>query len=318
MNLLRLELQRNLTRRLTRIFILIALVGISINGVVQFATHNADEDGAAARDAMIDRNRAICLRADDPFSAPYETNGFGFSGAQPAIPTQPGTIEREQLCRGFEFFIDGRDKRFHLEVLRGGLIGFSIPLIMLALLLGASYIGAEWRANTVATQLVWEPRRVRVALAKLAATIITALGVYLFLQLAAALSVLPSIMFRGTTEIPPGWWSALFGSVARAGGLVLVAATAGYALASIGRNTSAAIGAAFVYLMILEGGLIGSIFPGTRRFLVVGNAIVWMTGSSTGTDVGARSMVGAGLLLLFYAGALAAASIAVFRARDIS
>lgn len=318
MNLLRLELQRNITRRMTRMFLLIAVVGILVNGVVQFATHSSVDDGAERAAAADARNRTICMQVEDPFSAPYESDGYGYSGQPNIVPTEPNTAERARVCDGFDWSLNVRDKRFRLESMRGGLSGFSIPLIMLALILGASFIGAEWRANTIATQLVWEPRRIRVALAKLAATIITAVGIYIALQALAMVVALPSILLRGTSEVPPDWWRGFLGAVARAGGLALIAATAGHALASIGRNTGAAIGAAFVYLMILEGGLIGSIFPGTRRWLVVGNAIVWITGSSAGTDIGGRSMVGAGLVLLFYVSVLAAAAIAVFRARDIS
>lgn len=318
MNLLTLELRRNFTRRATRLVLLGAAIAIAVNGVVQFATHEATPPPAQAPSAPAEsRSLAQCITADDPFSVPYESGGYSFSG--PQFPTEPNTQERREICDRFDFgigFNQPRDPRFRVESLRAGLLGFSVPLIMLALILGATYVGAEWRANTVATQLVWETRRVRVGVAKLAAAIITALLVFVLLEALAVLSVLPAILLRGTTTVPEGWWSETAALLLRAGGLVAMAAAVGHSLGSLGRNTSAAVGASFVYLMILEGGLIGSLFPGSRRWLIVGNAIVWMNGQDG--EIAGRSMTAAGMILFGYAAALAALSLVVFRTRDVS
>ena len=62
--------------------------------------------------------------------------------------------------------------------------------------------------------------------------------------------------------------------------------------------------------------LLGSIFPGIRRWLLVGNSIVMVTGR-TDLDIAGRSVVGAGVTLAVYAvGALAVAT-ALFSARDV-
>ena len=49
---------------------------------------------------------------------------------------------------------------YSVDDLRGTLQGTTVPLVMASWLLGASFIGAEWRAGTVTTLLTWEPRRV--------------------------------------------------------------------------------------------------------------------------------------------------------------
>lgn len=317
MTLLWLELKRNFARRITRIVLILAVAGIAVNGVVQFVTHHDLAGTAPVVDRAVERSRAQCMEAQDPFAVPYESGGYSYSG--PQEPSAPHTPERAVVCSRFEFgdFMRQMDPRFHLEKVRGGLLGFTVPLVMLAMILGASFIGAEWRANTVATQLVWEPRRTRVAIAKIGAAVITAVAIFFVLQALAAASVLPAAAFRGTMAVPDGWVGSTIGALLRGAGLVAVAAAAGHALGSAGRNTGAAIGFAFVYLMILEGGLIGNIWPGTRRWLVVGNSIVWVSGE-TSFDIAGRSVAMAGLVLLLYGALLALASVVLFRARDVT
>ena len=49
---------------------------------------------------------------------------------------------------------------------------------LLVVLLGASAVGAEYRAGTVTTILTWEPRRTRLLLARIGAAVIV--GMLLF------------------------------------------------------------------------------------------------------------------------------------------
>lgn len=321
--LLLLELRRNLARRITRIALILATLGILINGVVQFATHHAGDDASfrAARQRVMEQYVEGCMNGSSIFGGSFQRfdeNGEIIAESGPSVPRSRESCEQEIARLPNEAFGIGGDDRFKLEALRGGFLGTTVPLVMLALMLGASFIGAEWRANTIATQLVWEPRRIRVAGAKVLAAIITAVGVYVFLQSMVALSLLPAALWRGTTDVPAGWLATTLGQLLRGAGLVAVAAAAGHALGSAGRNTGAALGFAFVYLMILEGGLIGSIWPGTRRWLAVGNSIIWVSGETDFENIAGRSVVGAGLVLAFYAAAMSAASIAIFRARDVS
>jgi len=94
----------------------------------------------------------------------------------------------------------GADPRFPLIFLPDILKGTSIPLIIASWLLGASFIGADWHAGTVATLLTWEPRRVRVILTKAVACIVVMFALAVGLQplLSVALAVVAEL--RGSTE----------------------------------------------------------------------------------------------------------------------
>lgn len=130
------------------------------------------------------------------------------------------------------------------------------PIVFLAiggLFAGASMVGAEWRAGTMATVLTWEPRRVRVALAKVVAAVVLA-----FLISVALLAVFSAVLglvaaTRGSTAgVDAEWVRSYVGAVLRAGALVAGAAGLGLSVGMIGRNTAAALGFAFAYMLIGE------------------------------------------------------------------
>ena len=55
----------------------------------------------------------------------------------------------------------------------------SVYLFIIAVGIGATAVGGDYRAGTVGTPLTWEPRRLRVAGARLLATAVVAITVYL-------------------------------------------------------------------------------------------------------------------------------------------
>src|SRR5439155_27264654 len=123
-----------------------------------------------------------------------------------------------------------------------------------ALRAGASMVGADWRAGTVGTLLTWEPRRGRVLLAKLVSVALLAAAIALVLQILFILALLPAMLGRGTTTgADAEWFRGLVAVLLRGAALVGMAAAVGAAIASLGRNTSAALGAAFGYLVVLAG-----------------------------------------------------------------
>jgi ABC-2 type transport system permease protein len=79
-------------------------------------------------------------------------------------------------------------------------IGVTVPIAMLAFFLGASFMGAEWQKGTMTTTLTWENRRWAVFGAKAVVVIIGSLALFVVLQALLALFLLPSALFRGTTE----------------------------------------------------------------------------------------------------------------------
>ena len=110
------------------------------------------------------------------------------TGQLEGVPTDVPADHRAEFCEQ-GFIPPVPDRRFHYEHLPEILVGTSGFAIILGWLLGASLAGAEWHAGTMATLLTWEPRRVRVLVAKLVAagTLVFALTVVLQLLLGAAL-----------------------------------------------------------------------------------------------------------------------------------
>lgn len=211
----------------------------------------------------------------------------------------------------------GADPRFPLTMLPDVLKGTSIPLILAGWLLGASFIGAEWRAGTITTLLTWEPRRARVIVAKVLACAVSvfALGIALQAVLGGVLGL--DAVFRGTTEgVDTSWLRETGGVAVRAATLASVASVIGFAVASIGRNTAAALGAGFAYVAVIEN-LVRGLRPEWQRWLFTDNAAVIITGGNVGFSF-QRTMLQAFVLLAVYAAALFTVSVVMFRTRDVN
>jgi ABC-type transport system involved in multi-copper enzyme maturation permease subunit len=219
------------------------------------------------------------------------------------------------LTAGVVKFVQA-DPEFFVISLDHVLRGVTVALVVLAFVVGASFIGADWRAGTVVTQLTWEPRRVRIFVGKGTAVILAAGLASVLLQALLAGALLPgALRGGGSGGADAAWLRSMIGEVLRGGALSGIAAAIGLALGSIGRNTALALGAGFMYLAVLEGGLLSSLFPGTSRWLVVPNAIQFVVG---GDYLVGRSVTAAGLLLTGYAVGALTIAVAVFQSRDVT
>lgn len=302
--LLAVEVRRMLARQLIRLVAALAVLGILITAIVVFFKSHASADVAGELARQNAERR--------PMVEACERGDIG-----PPLAEFPAGEMRAGACE-FEIVSPARDPRFHLAKLSEGLQATTVPLVIAAWLLGASLIGAEWRAGTTTTMLTWEPRRVRVMLVKVLAAVLVGAGLAVLLQALLVGSMLPAAIFRGTTEgAGAAWVRGVVGVVLRGAALAGVAGAIGFSIGSIGRNTAAALGGGFVYLAILEGGLLGGTFPWLRRWLIVGNSIVLVTGRPDAEIVG-RSPAGAGIVLALYAAAVVLIATAVFRRRDVT
>jgi ABC-type transport system involved in multi-copper enzyme maturation permease subunit len=209
------------------------------------------------------------------------------------------------------------DAGFGLTDFRAILLGTTVPLVLTGWVVGASFIGAEWRAGTVATMLTWEPRRHRVFLSKAAAVILVTMVLTVALQLLLTVFLLPAAAIKGTLAgAGAEWLRGLAGVVLRGAALAGMAAGIGFAVATFGRNTSVALGIGFLYLAILEG-LLLSLSPGLQPWLLVPNSVAFVSGQPL-PGVTARSALVAGLTLAAYTVGVLALTLASFKARDIT
>jgi ABC-type transport system involved in multi-copper enzyme maturation permease subunit len=209
------------------------------------------------------------------------------------------------------------DAIYSVIALQGTLEGTTVPLVLASWLLGSSFVGAEWRTGTMTTLLTWEPRRLRVILAKALAAALAAAALTFVLQCAIGAMLLPAAFKHGSATINGPWLRFVGGLLGRGAALAAMASVVGLAIGSIGRNTAFGLGVGFVYLAILEGGLLGNLFPGMRRWLLVGNSIIFVSGQPQ-FEVAGRSVVGAGVVLALYAVGTFLAAAAIFRARDVT
>lgn len=300
--ILRVELRRLITRRLARVVLLLAVIGIAIAGIVNLVRSHELDPAARDRLERRDQNIESCLQGEKRI--PRWARG---------IPEE----EMDDFCRyNMGPFVE--DPRFHLSSLVGIFEGTSALWVIAAWLVGASFIGAEWHTGNLATTLTWEPRRIRLFVAKVAACALGAFVATMLLQALLGLALTPAAVLRGSTENLTGtFWANAIQTALRIGGLSAIAATLGLSVASIGRNTGAALGAGFAYFAVVESG-IRALRPGWVEWLVTENAGILITGDPSIFHLGDKNILNAALVLTAYAFALLAAALILFRKRDVT
>lgn len=216
-----------------------------------------------------------------------------------------------------------REARFGLE---GVIPGVSIFFLVLAIVIGASFVGAEYKFGTVENLLLWEPRRSRVLLTKFAAGFSSS-----FVLTAAVLGLLSALLFavaalRGTTTgVDSRFWIDLFSVLARAGiagGLFFIIAMS---VAVIARNTTASVGVLLGWFVIsnIVIQLVArwfrrwELFTNATAFITESDAIASRTIGGQTLDVYGHGYLTAGIVVAVWAALLAAIATVVFVRRDI-
>lgn len=306
-DLMAAELRRVADRRMVRLTMLVIALLVVAGGVLTFARTAAiseadfeqrERRAETEQDALQARSER-CLREHGVEDDDREVSA---SVADACFPDR---------------FPTAHDPRFHRSRLKGLLEGTSGVLAVLAWAVGASLVGAEFSSRGVTTMLTWEPRRTRVFLAKAAAAIATTAAIAVVTLAGVVLVMLPSLAAHGA---PLGsadpTWAGLAGLVARGTALAAMAGGIGFGLATIARNTAAALGVGFAYVIVLEN-ILGTSLDQWRRWLLLGNLIVFLVGATDDADVPGRSVLGAGTFLLVVAIGVLGLAAATFRARDI-
>jgi hypothetical protein len=94
-------------------------------------------------------------------------------------------------------------------------------------------------------------------------------------------------------------------------------AVAGSAIATVGRNTTAAVGVAFVYFAVLEG-LIRGFRPMWQPWLLGDNAVQFLSNQPVGPAMSDKTMPDVALTLVLYAAAFVAIATLFFTRRDVT
>lgn len=222
MNLFVAELWRFRSRRVVWVLLIVVLSAITLGMAIRAATSTYD---AAQTFTGVDSDCVERLIARGEFSG----------------DTSP--------CETVQF---ADDDRANLRDLHAVLRGFGPVFVLLAITLAASCLGAEFGAASLSTQLLFEPRRIRVWLTKLSAVMVGVAIVVAIITafLAGTYSLVAAT--RGTTVgVDATWWADRALDGARIVVACMLGAALGFAITAFARRTVAALGV-FVGLFILE------------------------------------------------------------------
>jgi ABC-type transport system involved in multi-copper enzyme maturation permease subunit len=153
----------------------------------------------------------------------------------------------------------------------GFLMVAAIFLVIGAAICAASVVGAEWKAGTIATVLTWEPSRWRVHGARTLSAFVLSYVISLALQAVFLASTLPAVIAHGTTDgTDAAWWAALVLAMLRISLITSLVAVLAVSIATIGRNTSAALIAIAAWALAVER-LVAGLRPQWARFMITEN-----------------------------------------------
>ncbi|MEG3635570.1 ABC transporter permease [Micromonospora palythoicola] len=336
MNLIRAEVERLGARRFVQLMIVLLMLAFGVTAATTLAgSHqpSAVELAEAQRQAAANlrgleleherclaRDRGEPFRGDEGFYLPEDC-----SELDPAL--------RDRLPVAADYLAGVFTFTRQAEPLLYFLVAY---LVLFGFLVGASYIGADLNSGGVVNLLLWRPRRLTVLGAKLG----TLLGAVLTVSVLASLAYLVTFWVIAQVAGYPGptnatFWADLGAIWGRGLTLVLLAAATGFAIATMGRHTAAALGAVAAYLVVWElgGRIVLQILEVARpdQLMLASYVGAWLAGEVRFWDSNAcRTVVDSfcdgsytltwqpalAVLLLLTAG-LSASAFAIFRRRDL-
>ncbi len=300
MRLLRAELHRFLARDLVRVFAVAVLVAIAIGCIITAVNSKAAEPD----DAFYRSELQHCLE--------------GRMVPERRIPARYDSLEEFCADQVRPEYYGAGDQRFELRSVPTILESGGILTVIGGLLLGASFVGAEWHAGTMTTLLTWEPRRLRVLGAKAVVTAVCTFVVMAALTAVFALGLALVASTRGVTDgLGDHFLRSVAGTTARIAACSAAGALVGMAIAMVARNTAAAVGAGFAYLAIIEG-LIRGLRPGWQHYLLADNIAVVITGSGSGIMETPVTIAYSAATIATWIAVLMTLAAVTFRARDVT
>ena len=211
----------------------------------------------------------------------------------------------------------------------------ALLLAFLALLLGASFVGAEFSTGSMATWLTFAPRRLRVAVSKIVAAAvggaaIAAVGLVLANVGARMVAVVNRPGDDLTLPAAPALQEPLAVLGLRVLALAIGAGLVGAALGLVLRHTAAIIGAVLVFAVVVEGIFVQSFFQGRLQqwsvlhnieaFIERGTTFYAESCTATQCEYGPQALTytHGWVLLLSVVALVVLAGTLSFRRRDVS
>lgn len=194
----------------------------------------------------------------------------------------------------------------------------AIFLFVGAAICGASVAGAEWKAGTMTTMLTWVPSRVRLHIARTSSAAILSFVIGFFLQTVFLLAAVPAVVIHGTSiGTDASWWTALLLAMIRISLVSSLVSVLALSIATIGRNTSAALIVLATWALVIEG-MVAGFWPKLARFMIaenVGTLVEWSQLTGVGFE---RPPIVALFTLVGYLAAVIAAATVLFVRRDVA
>jgi len=353
-NLFRTELIRFWSRRITWVTLgVAALVMIVAIGIAFFRTDNVvptsaigEPDPICMESYRLDLEEGFAdlppgMTEDDfmemartQFCAYEQDNDRRFWAVSILGPESSDWSENRRMWESPDGMVTVRDPsgreveyRESKEPLSGVVPAVSIIFLVIAIILGASFMGAEYRSGTVENLLLWEPRRTRVLLTKYLAGFLSSA-----IATGAALGFLTGLLLllarvHGTYEgVDNRFWIDLVSVLFRAsiaGGLIFVMAMG---IATIFKHTTAAVGAILGWFMI-SNIIVETLLRSLRQHELVINAAAFVGEGEPFKYVQTvwghegvyhHGYLAAGVYLLVWAAVPAIIALVIFRRRDLT
>lgn len=271
MRLFAVEVRRLLARRLLRIITL--LVFLALIFTLAKTSYDSHPPTAAQR-ASASAQAAAAATQQPPLAQQIkDCEQAKASGHGP-----PKDFDCQQAIhapRAADFL---RDTIFHFAAqIPGRIVGFSVVLALLGFVVGASSVGAEWSAGTLAGLLMWEPRRLRVLVSKVLAVVVVLGGVGALVLALDIYGHYGIALARGdTSHVTQGLMLSTVYAGLRGVALGVAAGLIGFAVAGTLRHTSAALGLGFAYFVGAELAL-RILWKGSAPWLLTTNVGAWLS-----------------------------------------
>jgi ABC-2 type transport system permease protein len=245
-NLLRAEVSRLAARRFVQLMavLLIGAFGITIATTLASSHQPTANEIAVAETQAAQQRRELRPSYERCLADQRDSPRSQFP--QDCEAMNPDRVDREDFLYGV--FVFERE----IRPLTYFLVAF---LALFGFLVGASYVGADLHSGGMTNLLLWRPKRMTVLGTKLG----TLLGAMLVGSVVASALYLGAFWTIAQTTGLPGdldgdFWRWMGLTSGRGLALVLGVTALGFAIATLGRHTAAALGAIAAYAIVWEIG----------------------------------------------------------------